>query len=352
MSDQDAEQASQDGRPANSAPHTRLCVDEHVVALVWSPQGDALAVAGADGGVYLLDAETRLRPRRIGEHAGGALSVGFIRGGTHVVSGGQGDELQIHDCGGDAPQRTLTMPSTWVEHISNSADGKLLAVAAGRHVQLYQTDTLSLLHTYAPLPATVAGLAFAPRGRVLAAASYGGVQLLTPFASYGVRKLAWAGACIALAWRPDASVIAVGGQDASVQFWRLAKGKHSHMSGYATKVRELSWDGTGRWLATGGGGLTLWDFKTGPEGRLPQMLHGHTDRIVCLRWQWRGRLLASVSRDGVLMLWGRGRHDMPLKAFRLAFVPTALAWSPDDRLLALGGDGGQLAVIDTRSVEA
>jgi WD40 repeat protein len=344
---QASEQATQHGRT-----HTRLSVDEYVVALVWSPQGDALAVAGADGGVYLLNADSGPGLRRIGEHAGGALSVGFIRGGTHLVSGGQDGEVRIYDCGSDAPPRTLAVTSPWVEHITSSADGRLLALGAGRQVRLYDTDTLSLQHAFAPLPTTVAGLAFAPRGSLLAAASYGGVQLLTPSAPYRVRTLAWTGACVALAWRPDASVIVAGGQDSSVQFWRLPKGKHAAMSGYATKVRELAWNSSGRWLATGGSrSVTLWDFKSGPEGHLPQVLHGHDDLIVGIRWQRRGPLLASISRDGALLLWQPRHSELPLKYYQLAFVPTALAWSPDDRLLALAGDGGQLAVIDTRNIK-
>lgn len=357
MSDADAAQASPWTRAAETAPDgpppTRLRIDEHVVALVWSAQGDALAAAGADGGVYLLDADPRLHLRRIGEHAGGALTVAFTRDGAHLLSGGQDGQLQVHARAGDTALRTLDMPSAWVEHLACSSDGRLLAVAAGRQVQLHDAETLAMLHRFAPLPATAAALAFAPHGRLLAAASYGGVQLLTPFAPYKVRTLAWTGACVALAWRPDASVIVAGGQDASVQFWRLPKGKHAAMSGYATKVRELAWNSSGRWLATGGGsGVVLWDFKAGPEGRPPRMLHGHADRIVGLSWQRRGALLASVSRDGALLLWRPGRSELPLKYYGLAFVPTALAWSPDDQLLALAGDGGQLAVIDTKEIEA
>ncbi len=356
MSDRGALQASQQGQPAKSAPpgpaHTRLSVDEHVVALVWSPQGDALAAAGADGGVYLFDADPRPRLRRICEHARGALNVHFIRGGRHLVSGGQDGEVQVHDCASGALSYKLAVPGQWVEHFTSSADGRLLALAAGRQVRVYEADTLSLVHAFKPLPATVAGLAFAPRGILLAAASYGGVQLLTPSMPYGVRTLAWTGACVSLAWRPDASVIVAGGQDASVQFWRLPKGKHAAMSGYATKVRELAWNGSGRWLASGGGSsVVLWDFKPGPEGHPPRILHSHADCIVGLRWQRRGPLLASVSRDGALLLWRPGRSEFPLESYKLAFVPTTLAWSPDDRLLAIGGDGGQLVVIDMKEIK-
>jgi len=206
---------------------------------------------------------------------------------------------------------------------------------------------------YPALPATVEALAFAPSSRQIAAATYGGVMLLTPFAPFGMRMLAWEGACLAIAWRPDASVIAAGGQDASVQFWRLPKGKRAEMSRFDTKVREVAWNGSGRWLATGGGSdIVLWDFKTGPEGSPSRLLSCHSERITALSWQRRGELLASTARDSKLLIWRPGRSHLPVSGYPLMSRPTTLAWSPDDRLLAIGGDGGELSIIQPGQTRA
>lgn len=336
----------------------RVDIGEHVVAIAWSPDGKALAAAGADGGVFLLDssapaAADGLPLRRIGTHRDGALSVAFSPDGARVASGGQDGRLRVFARHGEEPAHEIELPAAWVGQVAFSPDGRLLAVAAGRNVHLHDAGTLELRHAYAALPATVEALAFSPDGRQLAAASYGGVTLLTPHAPFGARKLAWTGACLALAWRPDASVIAAGGQDSSVQFWRLPKAKHAAMSGYATKVRELAWNGSGRWLATGGGSdVVLWDFRTGPEGRAPRTLGGHGERIVAFSWQRRGPLLASIARDSTLMLWHPGRGDAAIARYRLLSQPTVLAWSPDDGLLAIGGDGGELVVIEPERAAA
>jgi len=330
----------------------RLDVEEHITAMAWSADGTALALAGADGGVFMLDSDPAQRPgddplRRLGTHRDGTLAVAFASDATRVVSCGQDGRLRIFARRGDAEALELRLPGTWAGHVAFSPDGRWLAVAADRGVHLYNAHTLVLVHSYPELPATVEALAFAADGRQLAAAGYGGVALLTPFAPFAVRRLAWKGSCLALAWRPDGSVIATGGQDASVQFWRLPKGKHAAMSGYATKVRELAWNGSGRWLATGGGSdLVLWDFRTGPEGRGPRMLSGHGERIVAFAWQRRGPLLASIARDSTLLIWQPGRADRPVARYGLASMPTSIAWSPDDTLLAVGGARGELIVIE------
>ncbi len=335
-----------DATTARMPPQARLDVGEHVVALAWSPDGRAVAVAGADGGVYLLEPAADAHVRQLGQHVGGALTVAFATDGEHIASGGQDGTLRVFARGPARDERTVELPETWTGQVTFSPDGRQLAVAAGRRIVLYDARTLSVLHQSAPLPATIEALSFTPDGRQLAAAFYGGVMLQTPFAPFDKRVLPWTGACLALAWRPDASVIVAGGQDASVQFWRLPKDRHAAMGGFATKVRELAWNRSGRWLATGGGcDVTLWDFKTGPEGCTPRNLRYHDEPVVALGWQRRGGWLASVARDRLLLIWDPIRGDSPQAAYRLLSSPTTLAWSPDDRLLAIGGDSGEITFI-------
>ncbi len=108
-------------------------------------------------------------------------------------------------------------------------------------------------------------------------------------------RFAWKGSILTLAWSPDGRYLVHGDQDATVHFWVLASGKDYQMWGYPTKVRELAWDHTSRYLATGGGPVVVvWDYAgKGPQSSKPLMLEAHEDFLSALAFQHTGPLLAS-----------------------------------------------------------
>jgi WD40 repeat protein len=155
---------------------------------------------------------------------------------------------------------------------------------------------------------------------------------------------------LVLAWSPDAKHIAAGGQDSSVHFWRLADGDDLQMTGYPTKVRELSWDASSRYLATGGGPTPcIWDFAgEGPAGSHPLQFEAHEDNVTCLAFQHRGGFLASAGEDGLVALWHPGKQLGTLAVAKHADAVSQLAWSPDDRQLAVGTAMGGVHLYATQ----
>src|SRR5262249_54425640 len=141
--------------------------------------------------------------------------------------------------------------------------------------------------------------------------------------------------------------IATGDQDSTVHFWIMKTGKDLQMSGYPTKVRELSWDSRGRYLATGGGPIPcVWECSgRGPEGSTPLMFKSHQETLSALVFQHRGPLLASGGQDGQVNLWHPGKTEEPLSTVELNSPISQLVWSPDDQNLAVGTDAGQVVVL-------
>jgi len=89
---------------------------------------------------------------------------------------------------------------------------------------------------------------------------------------------------LALAWSPNGQYLATGDQDSTVHFWMVKTGEDLMMSGYPTKVKELSWDSSSRYLATGGGTMPcVWDCSgEGPANTMPQQFEAHTERVTVL----------------------------------------------------------------------
>jgi WD40 repeat protein len=151
---------------------------------------------------------------------------------------------------------------------------------------------------------------------------------------------------LALAWSPNGRYIATGDQDSTVHFWIVKTGEDLMMSGYPTKVKELSWDSSSRYLATGGGTMPcVWDCSgDGPAGTTPQQYEAHTQRITALAFQNRNTLLASGGADALVALWRVSGSREPLVQEYLPSPITQLAWSPDDRSLAVGTESGVITV--------
>ena len=152
-----------------------------------------------------------------------------------------------------------------------------------------------------------------------------------------------------IAWSPDGKYIATGDQDSTVHFWIMSTGDDLQMSGYPTKVRELSWDVTSRYLATGGGQeVVVWDCSgRGPASTKPIMLFGHQDFLSVVRFQHRGKLLASGGADGLVYIWQLRGSTRSLAVHEVALTAgvTSLVWSPNDQHIAVGDESGGVSVF-------
>lgn len=235
--------------------------------------------------------------------------------------------------------------ASWVERIAWSHSGTLLASSAGRCVRLWNTAG-QMVRNWTDFPSTVADLRWKPECLELAVAAYGQLTFWNPDEANPLREFNWKGSMLTIAWSPDGKYLATGDQDSTVHFWIVADGEDLMMSGYETKVRELSWDHTSRYLATGGGAEPcVWDVSgDGPEGTRPTQLKAHSGRVTALSYQHAGMKLASAGADGLIAIWRPDIADRPIARAKTSLGWTQLAWSPDDRRLAAGGQSGLVAV--------
>ncbi len=324
-------------------------LDDHVSSLAWSPDGTTLAAAAVGGPIHLFAAATGKPLHVLPGHGFGTTGIAWSASGRHFASVGQDGKVRFWDVTAGEELRNVAGGAAWVDRLAWCPRQDLLATAAGKKLRFWAANG-ELVREVADHPSTIADIQWKPREQVLASATYGQLALWGPDAEVPTQRFEWKGSMLVLAWSPDGATIATGDQDATVHFWTLSTGEDLEMAGYPTKVRELSWDPTSRFLATGGGGVPcVWDCSgKGPAGSAPC-----SSRPIRIGWP---RLLF---RKPVLFLPPRGlmacspcgipANNWAALALAKQEAPLAqLCWAPDDRALATGAEDGTLVRFDVR----
>jgi WD40 repeat protein len=367
--------------------HWAAQLDDYAIDLAWSGPGFParedflLAAASSAGPVSLYVATDGKKLHELPGHPGGTNCLAWqptappsalssppsaLNAQLVLATGGQDGSVKFWDA--TAGQHTATAPlgRDWVDHLVwvpsgtalptrdpspahhsqlSALSAQLLFASSGRNLSALRPDA-TVAHTFKPAAKTITALAGPRQGGCIAAAHFGGVQLWDTDDFLLQKEFPYANGIHALVWSPDQRWLVSGNQDPSVHLWIPEKDIELHMSGYETKVKHLSYDYTSRWLATSGGrDACIWDCSgDGPEGREPAMLP-HDAPICALAFQNTHGLLATASADGVVQLWSPERPK-PLRAtVKMPGAATKLAWSPDDRLLAIGSEKGAVYVL-------
>lgn len=351
------------------AKHWAGTLDDYVIDLAWSPDGTQLAAASQGGGLTLFDAAGAVKHTLPG-HADGAnclawmqtVGAGLPRDPSGhkapppiLASGGQDGCVRFWDALTGAQTAEAKPGNGWIEHLAWLPPGnaQLLMTATGRKLVAMRPDG-SIAHAFPDAAKTISALAvgsstFDSRSSTyLATACFGQVRVFDAITFAPAKEYAYGNALLALTWSPDGRWLVAGCHDNAVHLWAPAEDLELHMSGYETKLRELSFSHDSRWLATGGGrDACVWDCSgPGPEGREPLLLP-HKAPVVAVAFQNRHSLLATGAADGEFALWGPTRSSPLLVEVRMPAAATKFAWRPDDAQLAVGTAQGHVFVFKT-----
>jgi len=299
--------------------------------------------------VFVLGEEALLfvdhaQARRVPVHAGAILAA--ASDGARVVTGGDDGKVVATGADGDSAPVASDARRRWIDHVAARADGTL-AWSAGKHAF---ARTAKGEERVWEAPSTVGGLAFAPKGLRLAVGHYNGATLWFPNAADTAPEfLEWKGSHLDVTFSPDGRFLVTAMQEPTLHGWRLSDRRHLRMSGYAAKVRAMSWSAGGKWLATSGAGqLVLWPFqgKDGPMGKAPRLLAPSGKRVVTVACHPGQDVVAAGYEDGLLLLV-RVDDGAEVLAKRPGAAPvSALAWSAEGSVLAYGTEDGEAAIID------
>jgi WD40 repeat protein len=325
---------------------TSHALDAFVVGAAFARGGASAAFALGDGTVHIAP-RAGGQWRTVATHDGAVLSLAADAGPDTYISGGDDGRFRRI---GEAAEDIVGFGMKWVEHVLSFADAKtrLLAASVGKRVHLFDgagTQIKVLEH-----PSTVTAIAFDTKGKRIAASHYNGASLWFVGAKADTpRRLEWKGSHTAVAISPDGGSVVTAMQENALHGWRLADEQHMRMTGYPGKTEALGFTRNGKWLASSGAeAIVMWPFfGGGPMGKAPTELAG-AEGLLCTQVACHPQheavaagfsdgmvVLADIGSGRILPVCGPGRGPI-----------SALAWSGDGALLAIGSETGFSALVD------
>jgi WD40 repeat protein len=306
------------GRVEGQQPVPRGTLRGHpteVVALAFSPDGRMLVSGGMDGTLRLWEVATGRQRRVLEGHTHGAVaSVGFSPDGRTIASGGVDGLVRLWGRDGK-PLQALGGQFGIVHSVAFSPDGRRLAIGGDGPSGIADEDPRrGQLRIWATGEGT---------GRILCANG---------------------GRICSVTFSPDGRTLAAGDNGFGVTLWETATGKvRATLPPHRNTVWSVAFADGGRVVVSGSddGTVRLWDMAKGRARLTLKQRPNTTAGIAVARG---GRLLASVSVATV--------HFYDVASGKLVTslgqgeTIWSLAFSPDGRLLAVGGKRGILKLWD------
>ncbi|GAA1017768.1 hypothetical protein Aple_025150 [Acrocarpospora pleiomorpha] len=358
-------------------------------ALALSPDGATVAVGATNGDIALWDWARDSwaahghsgRPKQV-------RTLTFSPDGQLLVSVRVGEKPVVLNA--TTFTKLAELDADEVHALMFAPTGRTLATASYRGgVRLWDLDEPAAPKLAASLPAqpTYAWSISAPvHGKIAVADENGTVniwdttrrEVLCTYQDRGLTET------VSLALSRDGTTLASSGFG---RFIALRTPVLPPFAGHATPVNDLAADG--RTIASAGddGTVRLWD----PGGRQVAVLPGHDDQLLGVALSGNGRLLAALARDHAVTLWdvdARRRHGSEIRfsgfgastdvaldttgdriavaslyrflwhrGIRVSLDPavprtaSAVAFSPDGRLLVSASPTGRLVIRDLTTSE-
>lgn len=301
--------------PAPIAPATagglqfasELATPDVVNALAFSPDGSLLLTAGQDTAVRLWSLESGELVSESYEHFSYVKGADFAE--SFAVTSGWDRTLIIWD----TSDETLVMRSqitgydAVIEHLAVSPDGTRMAFGVGDgRVRVADTATGEVLFELPVGALRVTAVAYSPDGAQLTVAGgFPASGALTYDANDGsvLASLAHPGTVTALAYAPDNSLLAAGGDDGTVTLWLAGEQLASlEVNDWVTAV-AFSPIAPVLVAARQDGIMTIWDVSEPASPALIVGIVAADAAVNDVAFHPDGTRLVTASADGSVRFW-------------------------------------------------
>ncbi|HLO28590.1 MAG TPA: TIR domain-containing protein, partial [Anaerolineales bacterium] len=354
-----------------------------VSSVAFTPDGKILASGHADGTLILWDVRTHQplgQPLR--GHTSWISSLAISPDGKTLASGSEDHTIILWDIKTQQPiDQPLSAHSRTILSLAFSPDGKMLASGSEDNTVVLW-DAARRRPIGQPLRGHtkfVGSVAFSPDGKLLASGGYDRIIILWEVATrqpIGQPLRGHTDVIHSVTFSADGKMLASGSEDGTIILWDVATALHPTLEPgafisqvlreHAKPVNSVAFSPDGRNLASGDndGTLILWDVSTllnisiKTKRPIGLALQDHTNVVSSLAFTPDGKILASGSSDGTVILWDvSAAHNTGAKTEQAVkrtltgngdFI-TTIAFSPDGKTLAAGAGNSSILLWDVKT---
>ena len=329
----------------------------HFTCVDFSPDGQTLALGGGAYNkpcdILLWDIESRRIHAALKGHTDQIRDVEFSPDGQQLASASADKTVRLWD---PSTAKVLALgrghdATLW--DVTFSPNGRYIATASSDYTIIMRDTNLQEIYRLKGHTDRVKCLSFSPDGKSLASASNDGTVKLWDIGAYekGTNRLLHDAAVCCLSFSPDDKILVTGSKNCQAVLWDLAtEQKILELRGHSGSIWSVGVSNDGKMVVTGSVDRTvkLWDIH---DGSLLYTLPIFPDEVHSVAFSPGDQFLAVGCRDRSVILWDIANKKKEIVAEPKSDLEylninpvSAIAFSPDGKLLATGGQYSDQAI--------